>query len=95
MACHLFYWGKVALVYPVCTSNVYVVSGYVPDPVSRRLEDAFTDKFPGEYLEEYLQVGYQRSRKRLFFKTKTNGIRPRIPDFFTCVSCCHVSTVSV
>ena len=48
--------------YPVCTSNVYVVSGYVPDPLSRRLEDAFTDKFPGEYLEEYLQVNDLESR---------------------------------
>lgn len=57
VASHLFYWGKVTMVYPVCTSNLYVLSGYVPDPLSRHLQDKFTDKFPGEELEHYLKVG--------------------------------------
>ncbi|KAI4504399.1 hypothetical protein M0802_000870 [Mischocyttarus mexicanus] len=45
---HLVYWAKARIIYPLCESNVYVVS---PDAVfSNQLLEAFSEQFPGLYL---------------------------------------------
>ncbi|XP_054001103.1 GATOR complex protein NPRL3 [Hylaeus anthracinus] len=42
---HLVYWAKATIIYPLCESNVYVVS---PDAViTNQLLEAFSDEFPG------------------------------------------------
>ena len=42
---HLVYWAKATIIYPLCESNVYVVS---PDAmISTQLLESFTEQFPG------------------------------------------------
>ncbi|XP_076622225.1 GATOR complex protein Nprl3 [Colletes latitarsis] len=42
---HLVYWAKATIIYPLCESNVYVVS---PDAViTNQLLEAFSEEFPG------------------------------------------------
>lgn len=42
---HLVYWAKATIIYPLCESNVYVVS---PDAViTNHLLEAFSEEFPG------------------------------------------------
>lgn len=50
---HLVYWAKATVIYPLCESNVYVIS---PDAViSNQLMESFTDQFPELNL---LQVNF-------------------------------------
>ncbi|XP_008214795.1 GATOR complex protein NPRL3 isoform X2 [Nasonia vitripennis] len=45
---HLVYWAKATIIYPLCESNVYVVS---PDAVlTNRMLEAFSEQFPGMCL---------------------------------------------
>ncbi|XP_012216794.1 GATOR complex protein NPRL3 [Linepithema humile] len=45
---HLVYWAKATIIYPLCESNVYVVS---PDAVlTSQLLDSFSEQFPGVCL---------------------------------------------
>lgn len=42
---HLVYWAKATIIYPLCESNVYVVS---PNAViNSQLMESFSDQFPG------------------------------------------------
>jgi len=42
---HLIYWAKATIIYPLCESNIYVVS---PDAVlTNQLLDSFSEQFPG------------------------------------------------
>ncbi|XP_076644142.1 GATOR complex protein Nprl3 [Halictus rubicundus] len=42
---HLVYWAKATIIYPLCESNIYVVS---PDAIiTNQLLEAFTEEFPG------------------------------------------------
>ncbi|KAK0180144.1 hypothetical protein PV327_005815 [Microctonus hyperodae] len=42
---HLVYWAKATIIYPLCETNVYVIS---PDAViSSHLMESFSDQFPG------------------------------------------------
>ncbi|EFN77603.1 GATOR complex protein NPRL3 [Harpegnathos saltator] len=45
---HLVYWAKATIIYPLCESNVYVVS---PDAIlTNQLLDSFSEQFPGVCL---------------------------------------------
>lgn len=45
---HLVYWAKATIIYPLCESNVYVVS---PDAIlTYHLMESFSEKFPGHNL---------------------------------------------
>ncbi|XP_014234692.1 GATOR complex protein NPRL3 [Trichogramma pretiosum] len=45
---HLVYWAKATVIYPLCESNIYVVS---PDAVlTDRMLEAFSEQFPGMCL---------------------------------------------
>ncbi|KAL6443476.1 hypothetical protein ACFW04_001568 [Cataglyphis niger] len=45
---HLVYWAKATIIYPLCESNVYVIS---PDAVlTSQLLDSFSEHFPGVCL---------------------------------------------
>lgn len=47
---HLVYWAKAKIIYPLCESNVYVVS---PDAViTAQLLEAFSEEFPGHCLSQ-------------------------------------------
>ena len=56
MACQLFYWGKACFIFPVCATNMYVLSPYIEDPLSRQIEERFSDRFPGEDLVDLLST---------------------------------------
>lgn len=47
---HLVYWGKATIIYPVCSTNVYVLSPHAPTVINSQLADAFRDEFPGASL---------------------------------------------
>ena len=51
---HLLYWGKAAVIYPLCESNVYVLSPVLPIPLPAMLKNKFEEMFPGEDLLETL-----------------------------------------
>lgn len=49
---HLVYWAKATIIYPLCESNVYVVS---PDAIiTNQLLEAFSEEFPGLCLLQVL-----------------------------------------
>ena len=37
LAGHLLYWGKATVIYPLCESNLYVLSPHLPTPLPLRL----------------------------------------------------------
>ena len=56
LAGHLLYWGKATIIYPICESNVYVISPKISNLLSRVVRERFSDKFPGESLIEMLSI---------------------------------------
>ncbi|OAD58869.1 Nitrogen permease regulator 3-like protein [Eufriesea mexicana] len=49
---HLIYWAKATIIYPLCESNVYVVS---PDAfITNQLLEVFSEEFPGLCLLQVL-----------------------------------------
>ncbi|XP_063860147.1 GATOR1 complex protein NPRL3-like isoform X3 [Scylla paramamosain] len=51
---HLVYWGKATIIYPVCSTNVYVLSPHAPTVINSQLADTFRDEFPGASLHVML-----------------------------------------
>lgn len=51
---HLVYWGKATIIYPVCSTNVYVLSPHAPTIINSQLADAFRDQFTGSSLHVML-----------------------------------------
>lgn len=47
---HLLYWGKATVIYPLCDSNVYVISPYAPTQSPSTLESEFSERFPNMSL---------------------------------------------
>ncbi|CAL1294173.1 unnamed protein product [Larinioides sclopetarius] len=47
---HLLYWGKATIIYPLCDSNVYVISPYAPTNTYSTLEAKFSEQFPNTSL---------------------------------------------
>lgn len=56
LAGHLLYWGKAIVIYPICESNVYVVSPKIKKVLTPVVMERFNDKFPGENLVSTLSV---------------------------------------
>merc|ERR1719319_1614149 len=54
LAGHLLYWGKATVIYPLCESNLYVLSPKLPTPVPILLRNKFEERFPRESLLECL-----------------------------------------
>jgi len=54
---HLIYWAKATIIYPLCESNVYVIS---PDAIlTSQLLDSFSEHFPGVcLLQVYMHIFY-------------------------------------
>lgn len=54
---HLIYWAKATIVYPLCESNVYVIS---PDAIlTSQLLDPFSEHFPRVcLLQVYMHIFY-------------------------------------
>ncbi|XP_070581227.1 GATOR1 complex protein NPRL3-like [Ptychodera flava] len=50
VAGHLVYWGKATIIYPLCETNVYVLSPNCDLRVASDLAESFTSKFPGQSL---------------------------------------------
>jgi len=51
---HLLYWGKVTVIYPICESNIYVLSSTITRPLPKLLQTKFAEMFFGESLLERL-----------------------------------------
>lgn len=47
---HLVYWGKATIIYPVCSTNVYVLSPNAPTIVNNHLSERFSEQFHGSSL---------------------------------------------
>ncbi|GIX76190.1 GATOR complex protein NPRL3 [Caerostris extrusa] len=47
---HLLYWGKATIIYPLCDSNVYMISPYAPTHMYSSLEAKFCEQFPNMSL---------------------------------------------
>ena len=43
---HLLYWGRATVIYPVCESNLYVVSQHTPTPLPARLKVSIDQSGP-------------------------------------------------
>ncbi|XP_070497809.1 GATOR complex protein NPRL3 [Chironomus tepperi] len=54
MVGHLVYWAKATIIYPLCETNVYVISPDAPIHVSSPLVEKFANKFPGMQLIEVI-----------------------------------------
>merc|ERR1719186_138195 len=48
---HLLYWGKATVIYPLCESNLYVLSPRMPTPVPARLKERFSERFSDSLME--------------------------------------------
>ncbi|XP_027228849.1 GATOR1 complex protein NPRL3 [Penaeus vannamei] len=51
---HLVYWGKGTIIYPVCSTNVYVLSPNAPTVINSQLAERFSEQFPGSSLHAVL-----------------------------------------
>lgn len=51
---HLVYWAKATIIYPLCETNVYVISPDAPIHVNSPLVERFATKFPGMSLIEVI-----------------------------------------
>lgn len=51
---HLVYWAKATIIYPLCETNVYVISPDAPIHVNSPLVEKFATKFPGMSLIEVI-----------------------------------------
>ncbi|CAO1402186.1 unnamed protein product [Diamesa serratosioi] len=54
MVGHLVYWAKATIIYPLCETNVYVISPEAPISVNSPLVEKFNTKFPGMSLIEVI-----------------------------------------
>merc|ERR1719319_1128324 len=56
LAGHLLYWGKATVIYPLCESNLYVLSPHLPTPLPLRLSNRFCERFGGDSLLDHLSA---------------------------------------
>ena len=49
LVCHLVYWAKATIIYPLCETNVYIISPHADTQATSLLED-FVRQFPGRSL---------------------------------------------
>lgn len=54
MVGHLVYWAKATIIYPLCETNVYVISPDAPIHIHSPLVERFATKFPGMSLIEVI-----------------------------------------
>ncbi|XP_052227787.1 GATOR complex protein NPRL3-like isoform X2 [Dreissena polymorpha] len=47
LACHLVYWAKAFIIYPLCETNIFILSPTANTHVSSKLVEEFTQQFPG------------------------------------------------
>ncbi|XP_052791015.1 GATOR complex protein NPRL3-like [Mya arenaria] len=50
LVCHLVYWAKAVIIYPLCETNIYALSPNANTHVLSKLVDEFTQQFPGRSL---------------------------------------------
>ena len=48
---HLLYWGKATVIYPLCESNLYVLSPRLPIPIPAKLKENFLERFSDSLME--------------------------------------------
>jgi len=48
---HLLYWGKATVIYPLCESNLYVLSPRLPIPIPAKLKENFFERFSDSLME--------------------------------------------
>ena len=50
LVCHLVYWAKSTIIYPLCETNVYILSPHADTQATSLLVDDFVRQFPGRSL---------------------------------------------
>ncbi|KAL8613160.1 hypothetical protein ACOMHN_042969 [Nucella lapillus] len=50
LACHLVYWGKAIVIFPMCESNEYMLSPIANTLVNSNMVEEFVEEFPGKSL---------------------------------------------
>ncbi|XP_076473114.1 GATOR1 complex protein NPRL3-like [Babylonia areolata] len=50
LACHLVYWGKAIVIFPLCESNEYMLSPIANTLVNSTMVEEFVEEFPGKSL---------------------------------------------
>ncbi|XP_050393564.1 GATOR complex protein NPRL3 [Patella vulgata] len=50
LVCHLIYWAKAIIIYPLCETNTYIISPHANIYVNSNLVQIFVDEFPGKNL---------------------------------------------
>lgn len=50
LTAHLVYWAKATVIFPICSTNKYVIAPDAPIHLSSPLVDKFSDVFPGTNL---------------------------------------------
>ncbi|KAK7084490.1 Nitrogen permease regulator-like 3 [Halocaridina rubra] len=50
LAGHLVYWGKATIIYPICSTNIYVLAPNAPTMLNSLLAEKFSEVFPGSSL---------------------------------------------
>jgi len=48
---HLLYWGKGTVIYPLCESNLYVLSPRLPIPIPAKLKEKFSERFSDSLMD--------------------------------------------
>ncbi|XP_041362613.1 GATOR complex protein NPRL3-like isoform X2 [Gigantopelta aegis] len=69
LVCHLVYWAKATVIYPLCETNVYVLSPQANTLVNSPLVEEFTEHFPGRSLHvemsEFSLPSYLRENRNI------------------------------
>lgn len=50
LTAHLVYWAKATVIYPICSTNKYVIAADAPLHLNSALVDKFSEAFPGMSL---------------------------------------------
>lgn len=50
LTAHLVYWAKATVIFPICSTNKYVIAPDAPIHLNSPLVDKFNDVFPGTNL---------------------------------------------
>ena len=58
---HLLYWARATIIYPICESNVYIVSPHLPSPLPHKLREKFCDRFSESLVETLATFSSPRS----------------------------------
>ncbi|RDD38722.1 Nitrogen permease regulator 3-like protein [Trichoplax sp. H2] len=54
LASHLVFWGKASIIYPICETNVYILTPEAPIDISSPLMEEFSNQFVGLFMPVFM-----------------------------------------